>query len=256
MSFYYNGPILKLENVSLSFGNKTILKDVSFEVQDIVRPQTTGQVITLLGRSGIGKTQLMKMIAGLQRPSSGSIKLGLSQKEPEKGKVGMVLQNYPLFEHRTVKSNITLVSKGMNRSIQLCEELDVIDHIDKYPSQLSGGQRQRVAIIQQILSSERFVLLDEPFSGLDPLATKKLSLNIRKLADNHSENTIVISSHILEPSIAVSDTVIMLSKVPNQEYASVGFNANLVQMGLAYKPDIMDLPEFHEFCNFVRKKFE
>jgi ABC-type nitrate/sulfonate/bicarbonate transport system ATPase subunit len=260
MTYKNAGVILSVENVTLSFDNKTILKDVNFSLYDWERDQTTGQVVTLLGKSGIGKTQLMKMLAGLQAPTSGVIKLGADQHIPRRGEVGMVLQTYPLFEHRTVMSNLLMLgdrSKEFEqKAVDLSAELGVYEHIKKYPTQLSGGQRQRVAIIQQILCSDKFILLDEPFSGLDPVATEKLSLNIRKLADMHSENTIIISSHILEPSLAVSDTVIMLAKVPEQEYASVSKIYNLVEMDFAWHENIMANGEFMRLCSDVIQSFK
>lgn len=255
MNYTNGGIILKLEKLCLSFGKKEILKDINLEIEDYVRDECTGQVITLLGKSGIGKTQLMKMIAGLQIPSSGRILLGLAQTAPKRGEVGMVLQSYPLFEHRTVSENLKLVSNQKEKIENLVIELDVKDHLKKYPSQLSGGQRQRVAIIQQILCSERFILLDEPFSGLDPVATKKLSRNIRKLADNHSENTIIISSHILEPALEVSDNAIMLGK-NGEDYATIVRNYNLVDMGFAWRSNLSSDTSFLEFCSSVRNDFE
>ena len=255
MDYRYGDYILQIDNLSLSFGKKLILRDINIKLKDIVRETTTGQVITLLGPSGIGKTQLMKMIAGLQKPTTGEIKIGLKVETPEAGRVGMVLQNYPLFEHRTVLSNLQLVSKDKEKIAFLMDNFDVYNHRNKYPSQLSGGQRQRVAIIQQILSSEHFILLDEPFSGLDPLATNKLSLAIRKLADLEDENTVIISSHILQPSLAVSDTAIMLGKEKDIEGATITNFYDLIAMGLAWHSDIKKELGFIQLCSDIENEF-
>jgi len=274
MSYTYGESVLNIKDLSLSFKDdkgkdKLILRDINLDIKDVIGLETTGQVLTLLGPSGIGKTQLMKIIAGLQNPTTGTIEVGFDKQPPIAGKVGMVLQTYPLFEHRTIESNLNLVSDDKARIDELLEYFEVFAHKKKYPCQLSGGQRQRVAIIQQILSSDKFILLDEPFSGLDPIATRKLSENIRKLADLNSENTIIISSHILTPALAVSDTAIMLGneyeisqgvgmlaekvKIPG---ATIIARHNLLEMGLAYRSDIRKDPDFIQLVNRINDEFQ
>lgn len=256
MEYSYGEAVLMIRDLSLAFGKKLILRDINLLLKDVIRPNTTtGQVITLLGPSGIGKTQLMKIIAGLQKPTSGEILLGLKQVPPVAGAVGMVLQTYPLFEHRTVLSNLTLVSNDKPRIELLMENFDVLPHKKKYPCQLSGGQRQRLAIIQQILTSDHFILLDEPFSGLDPLATQKLSKAIRKLADLEEENTIIVSSHILPASLAVSDTAILLGKQVDVEGATIVNQYDLVKMGLAWHEEIRRDANFMRLCDDIENEF-
>lgn len=275
LDYHYGDVLLSIKDVSLQFNKKVVLRDLNLEISDIIRPNTTtGQVITLLGPSGIGKTQLMKMIAGLQEPTTGEILIGIDKQhpiagrvgmvtenlpilraKPVAGKIGMVLQTYPLFEHRTVMSNLELVSNDKEKIRNLLESFDVWEHRKKYPSQLSGGQRQRIAIIQQVLSSEHFILFDEPFSGLDPLAIKKLSESIRKLADMEDDNTIIISSHILSPSLAVSDTAIMLGKEKDKEGATITYQWDLIAQDLAWHENIRRDARFIQFCNSVEDEF-
>ena len=254
--YKYGESVLKIKNLSLSFGKKLILRDINLDIKDVIGENITGQVITLLGVSGIGKTQLMKIIAGLQSPTSGTVLVGLDKQPPVPGKVGMVLQSYPLFEHRTIISNLTLVSKDIDRINYLLEYFEVSAHKTKYPCQLSGGQRQRIAIVQQILSSDKFILLDEPFSGLDPLAIRKLSDTIRKLADLSDENTIILSSHILTPALAVSDHAIMLGKQLDIEGATIINQYSLLDMGLAYNPEIRKNPNFINLVNEINDQFK
>lgn len=216
--------LLKLEDVSLSFGSNLILKDLNLEIRDINRTETTGQVCTIVGKSGVGKSQLLNIIAGILKPSSGTVKIGLDQKPVVIGEVGMVAQNYPLFEHYTLNTNLKLVCKDQSKIDELLNEFNLFDRKNLYPVQLSGGQRQRAAIVQQFLCSEHFILLDEPFSGLDPIATEKLCNVIQKVAHKDSLNTVIITSHILEPSLAVSDTVFILG----HEYADLDDNTALV----------------------------
>lgn len=240
----YTDPVLHLKDVSLSFGDKRILKDINLLVKDVLG---AGQIITLLGNSGIGKTQLLKMIAGLQQPTTGEILIGKELTPVKPGQVGMVLQTYPLFEHRTVISNFKLVSQDKDKIAFYADEFSMREHLNKYPCQLSGGQRQRCAIIQQLLCSDKFILFDEPFSGLDPKAIEKLCRNIRKVANLNEENTVIISSHIIEPSVAISDTVIMLQK-QEDGVATIGFTVDLVEKGLAWREDIRKDPTFVETC--------
>ena len=254
MSYSYSTPILELKNISLSYGSKEILKDINLQILDIIGEQSTGQIITLLGRSGIGKSTLLKIIAGLVHPTTGEVLVGLDPKPVVPGQIGMVLQNYPLFEHRTVKSNFELVCKDSEKIKFYAEEFDVAQHLSKYPCQLSGGQRQRSAIIQQLLCSDKFILLDEPFSGLDPLAIEKLCRTIKKVANLDSENTVIISSHIIEPALSISNEVIMLDKIEDGP-ASVVLNLDLIKQGVFGLEKPREDARFTKICEDIRKLF-
>lgn len=251
--------LLQLENISLSFSDKLVLRDINLEIKDIVRESCTGQVVTLLGRSGVGKTQLMKIIAGLQKPTTGTVKIGEDLHPVMPGMVGMVLQNYPLFQHRTLISNLRLVSDDKVKIDEYMNAFDIIDHKDKYPPKLSGGQRQRAAIVQQLLCSDHFILLDEPFSGLDPVATEKLSKMINKVANQDDKNTVIISSHILEPSLAISDSVYMLGYEKEGEKSLPGaiirYFYDLAAEGLAWNSEIRTDPKFIELVEDIRGLF-
>lgn len=271
-SFKLGRDLLKLEEISLDFGPKKILRNVNITIKDIVGENSDiGQIITLLGRSGVGKTQLFKIIAGLQKPTTGEVLIPSNKRpdtplvthmEPvEPGKVGMVLQTYPLFPHRTLMSNLELVSDDASKIKEYLEYFDIYDCRHRYPKQLSGGQRQRGAIVQQLLCSEHFVLLDEPFSGLDPVATEKLCGTISKVA--HTNNmTVIISSHILEPALAISDSIYILGyhddpanpggRLPG---ATVRFHYNLASIGLAWDPHIRRNPAFTKLVEDIRAIF-
>lgn len=264
-------PLLTLSNISLKYGDKLILRDINIQIKDlVVAGSTTGQVCTVVGKSGVGKSQLFGLIAGLVQPTTGEILIGLEQKKVEVGQVGMVAQNYPLFRHRTVLNNLRLVQKDEKKIEFYLNEFNLLTHKDKYPIQLSGGQRQRVAIIQQLLCSEHFILLDEPFSGLDPLATLKLCENIQKVANMDELNTILISSHILEPSLAISDMVWIMGNEkeafgdnkdipynpPFKAGATIRFVEDLASQGLAWRSDIYTDPAFVAMCSKIRNVFK
>lgn len=272
MTDYTTGkPLLTLKDISLKYGDKLILRDINIQLLDLIRPSSiTGQVCTIVGKSGVGKSQLFSLIAGLNKPTTGQVLIGLDQKPVVTGAVGMVAQNYPLFQHRTVLGNLELVEKDRSKIDFYLNEFSLTAHKDKYPIQLSGGQRQRAAIIQQVLCSEHFILLDEPFSGLDPLATQKLCEIIIKIAGMDELNTILISSHVLEPSLAVSDHVWILgnekalqSNTTANEYtidstiqgATIRFVEDLAEQDLAWHKDIYSDSKFVALCNKIRGVF-
>ena len=271
MKYSKGGPLLTLESVNLSYEGNRVLRDINLQILDIQGfDKNLGQVVTLLGRSGVGKTQLFKIISGLMKPTSGNVLIGLEQKPVAPGIVGVVQQNYPLFKHRTLMQNLQLVSKDKERIDYYLNEFDIWDRRNAYPSQLSGGQRQRSAIIQQLLCSEHFILLDEPFSGLDPVATDKLCYNIDKVVHLDSQNTVIISTHILSPALAISDEVWMLGYEYQMEPTDLTGNPELVKVpgailkhkydlaaeGLAWNPDIRKDHRFQELTEEIRDLFK
>src|SRR5258708_15022858 len=182
--------LLEAKDVSLCYGDKCILRDVNFSIRDIVRPGLQqGQVVSLVGRSGIGKTQLLRLLSGLQQPTRGSITLherkpaevggGIievwRERPVQPGDMGVIFQNYYQFGWRTVRHSLLLAArknpdlaeKADEAILEYAKKFEIDDVLQRYPSQLSGGQQQRVSIIQQLLKGRDFLLLDEPFSGLD-----------------------------------------------------------------------------------------
>src|SRR5207244_6266740 len=123
-----------------------------------------------------------RIVAGLNHPTSGQVLVNSTLTPVKAGMVGVVAQNYPLFENRTIFSNLLLAAKQMENSHESAHEkvlkylrrLDMVDQAQLYPAQISGGQRQRIAIAQQLLCSEHFLLMDEPFSGLDVVMEAKV----------------------------------------------------------------------------------
>jgi len=184
----YGDCLLKIDHVCLSYDDKVILRDVNAEVRDIVREGSTqGQVVGFLGPSGIGKTQLFRIIAGLNQPTSGQVLVNSTFTPVKAGMVGVVAQDYPLFENRTIFSNLMLAAKQREKTHEAAHEkvmtylrrLDMLDRAQLYPAQISGGQRQRIAISQQLLCSDHFLLMDEPFSGLDVVISQGVRVDQR-----------------------------------------------------------------------------
>lgn len=262
MTYTRKGSLLRAENVCLDYKGQTVLRDVNLDVRDIVLPdRTQGQVAALIGRSGIGKTQLFRIMSGLNKPTSGKVFLGEAQQEVRVGQVGVVSQTYTLLRHRTVRSNLelALAQSGVGDRAQRKAEVeshaanfDLDKHLGKYPHELSGGQRQRASILQQIMTGNETVLMDEPFSGLDVLMIDKVLSLLTAVARLSELKTLVIVSHDIESALAISDTVHILAVPEPGRGATVVRSMDLAEMGLAYQPGIRDLPAFREAVREVK----
>jgi ABC-type nitrate/sulfonate/bicarbonate transport system ATPase subunit len=262
-------PILQVKDVSLRLGGNPILRNMSFEIKDIHHDdRTTGQIVGLLGPSGIGKTQLFRILAGLNRPDSGEVLIGHPGKPVERGMVGVVAQHYPLFEHRTVWSNL-MVAGGRSgksgtacqgRAQELLQRFNLFDRRDFYPAQLSGGQRQRVAIAQQIMCSEQFLLMDEPFSGLDVVALDAVQELISEVTHAHTLNTTIIVSHDISAVCEIADMVILLGREMDENGrqipgARVMATYNLGDLGLAWRKGLTTDLAFVALLEEIRTRF-
>ncbi len=247
--------LIKAEGVSLSYGDKLILRDINFEIRDILRPGVVqGQVVSLIGRSGIGKTQLFKILAGLNSPSGGKVTLH-DGKPVKAGDMGVVFQNYYLFEWRTIYQSLELAAKknpkfkrqDIKKEInKYAEQFQLTEHLSKYPQQLSGGQKQRVSIIQQLLNGSSFILFDEPFSGLDVVVLEKIANLILQVSLSDELKTLIIVSHDIETAVSLSDTVFVLGTESNKAGATIKTEIDLCSRGLAWKEDIKYMPAFKE----------
>lgn len=272
MTHYTKGEtILKVENVNLELGGKIILRDVDVEIKDIVRPggPVQGQVVGFLGPSGIGKTKFFEVLAGLITPTSGQVLLGAPPTPVKVGRVGVVQQNFPLFNHRTVRSNLNVAAARTtpNADARKAKIEDILKrfHLEAqgnaYPAQLSGGQKQRVAIAQQMLCSDRFLLFDEPFSGLDINMIQEVSEMICEIASLHEHNTIIIVSHDIVSTTAISDTVWIMGRDRDEKGniipgARIKYEYDLCSKGLAWDKDVREKPAFVSLISEIRGLFK
>jgi ABC-type nitrate/sulfonate/bicarbonate transport system ATPase subunit len=265
----YGSTLLKIDNVCLDYDGHVVLKNVNVTIEDIIIPgKTVGQVVGFIGPSGIGKTSLFRIIAGLAQPSSGRIVLNGFDRPVQAGEVGVVAQTYPLFDHRTVLSNLLLAARkkekddkvARDKVLEFAAEFELTHVLPSYPAQLSGGQRQRVAIIQQILSSKHFLLMDEPFSGLDMVMLEKTSALIRKIANMDDLNTIILVTHDITSAAAVADHLWMMGRDRDAQGepipgARIVETYNLIDRDLAWKPDVVTDPAFVAFVREVKERF-
>lgn len=266
---YTLGPtLLKIENVDYTAdGGFRILSGVNAEIRRIESDcGTHGCVVGFLGLSGSGKTTLFRLIAGLDHPTGGKITLNGFDRPVHPGEVGVVAQSYPLFDSQTVFANLILSAKKVDpktandRVMELVVDFGMEKFLHSYPAQLSGGQRQRVAIIQQLLCSEHFLLMDEPFSGLDIVMEGKTLQVIQKVASKQ-DMVIIVVTHDITAACAVADHLWVLGGV---EYDAAGKRTrgsrivkefNLLDQGLCWNPDIIEQPVFLEFVRDVKTYF-
>ncbi len=249
--------ILSVNNVELTYDDtKRVLKDINLQIHNITRPDILqGQIISIVGKSGCGKSSLFKLLSGFLKPTLGEVKLGVDQKVVEIGEVGVVPQDYPLFNHRTIRKNFELaIQDKKNRDFYVndyAKHFDLLEHLDKYPSELSGGQRQRAAIIQQVLAGNKTILCDEIFSGLDSIMKDKVMDLLIKISHLDEMSTLIIISHDIEAACCISDTVYVLADKDGNG-STIIKTYDLIGMGLAYQPDIKHDPEFIKVINEIK----
>jgi ABC-type nitrate/sulfonate/bicarbonate transport system ATPase subunit len=262
MDYQKKETLLKVENVCKQYGGKQVLHNVSFSVKDIVRPNViTGQMVGLVGKSGAGKSTLLNILAGLETPSSGQVLQGIPQVPVKAGDMGVVYQNYYLYNWRKIRKilqfaaskNPEIPPNGIKDAIDgIANDFELADHLDKYPAQLSGGQQQRVAIAEQILGGSKFLLLDEPFSGLDIITIDRVMDILVKVSNYDELKTIIIVSHDLSNTVALADTIYVLAKQKGTEGGTIIKEIDLIERGLAWHPNLKGTPAFVETVKEIK----
>ncbi len=265
----YGDALLQVQNVSVTLGGTPLLRDVNLTIRDLVRPGLTqGQVVGLLGPSGVGKTTLFRILAGLDEPDSGQVLVDKECRPVQRGTVGVVAQTYPLLEHRTIRGNLMVAGRqaglpkraSQQKADTLLRRFGLDMHGAKYPVQLSGGQRQRVAIAQQFMCSDHFLLMDEPFSGLDIVASERVSQLIQEMAQADELKTFVLVTHDIAAALQVCDTIVLLGRDQDAQGAVVPgariqATYDLVERGIAWRAGASALPEFLQLLGEIRTAF-
>tara|TARA_B100000678_G_C18153719_1_gene480053 strand:+ start:474 stop:1091 length:618 start_codon:yes stop_codon:yes gene_type:complete len=185
---------LILKSLNFSYKKEEVLKDINFNFQ-------SGVLNIVSGESGVGKTSLLNLIAGLERPSSGSIVLdNITQAdsnhfiEPEKRNIGFVFQDFALFPHMNIESNITFAGESDNKFFnRLVRRMSLADHLKKYPHEISGGQQQRVSIARALFSKPKILLVDEPISNQDKENKNEIIKIISEFIKNQNIICIIVS---------------------------------------------------------------
>ena len=261
--------LIRIQDVGVRYGDNPVLTGLCAEVRDIQRPGCiTGQIIGILGPSGVGKTQLSRVLTGLQEPTTGKVTIGSKDTPVTAGLVGYVAQNYPLLRHRTVHGNLILAAQragadtkdAEEKAMNYLKQFGLEDNWDKYPAELSGGQRQRVAIAQQLLCSEHYLILDEPTTGLDPISKDKVCEFIKTVAGLSEENTVLVVTHDIASILLIADHLWLLGRERDEKGKSLGakvkYTYNLIERGLAWQEKPADLPVYAQLQREIRAQFE
>ncbi|WP_304339922.1 ABC transporter ATP-binding protein [Metaclostridioides mangenotii] len=210
--------MIEIKNVTKKIGNKTILKDISLSID-------TGMLVVLIGSSGCGKTTTLKLINKLIKPTSGEIYIDDKPISKQnvidlRRNIGYVIQNTGLFPHLTIKENIELIPRlKKEKSIQEIEQktvdllkmvdLDSSEYLNKYPSELSGGQQQRIGVVRAIATDADIILMDEPFSALDPITRTTLQEELFNLQDE-LKKTIIFVTHDMDEALKIADKICIM----------------------------------------------
>ena len=217
--------MIEFKNVNKNFKNKKVLKDISFNINK-------GELVSIIGASGCGKTTTLKMINRLINPSSGQILIdgeNIASKDIIKLRrnVGYVIQQTGLFPHMTVRENIELIStiekndkkKISKKTVELMEMvgLEKDEYLDRYPTELSGGQQQRVGVARAFATNPEVILMDEPFSALDPITRNQLQDELLEL-QNTLKKTIVFVTHDMDEAIKISDRICIMNEGEIAQY--------------------------------------
>jgi ABC-type Fe3+/spermidine/putrescine transport system ATPase subunit len=220
---------LEICNLTKVYDHKTVLDDVSFTVND-------GEFLSILGPSGCGKTTLLKILIGIETPTSGKIlKKGveITKLDPSKREMGMVFQNYALFPNMTVLKNVMYAlnikyknkEKAKEESIKILELVNMSEHLNKYPHELSGGQQQRVAIARTLSLNPDIILFDEPMSALDADNRLGLRKELKKIQKKF-KTTMIYITHDQEEAFSLSDRVMVMKdgKIEQLDIPNVIYN--------------------------------
>lgn len=213
--------MIKVTDLHKSFGELAVLKGIDFQAD-------TGEVIVIIGPSGMGKSTFLRCINYIERPEKGIIEVDNVKVDAEKCtekemkqlrlKTSMVFQNYNIFKNKTVIENVMLPMTSVQKiekeiakekALQYLDQVGLLDKVNEYPSRLSGGQQQRVGIARAMAVNPKLILLDEPTSSLDPELVLGILDILRNLANEH-KRTMIIVTHEMSFAKEIADRIIFM----------------------------------------------
>lgn len=213
--------MIKITDLHKSFGDLNVLKGIDFQA-------ATGEVIAIIGPSGMGKSTFLRCINYIERPEKGIIEIDNVRVDAEncteseikqlRMKTSMVFQNYNIFKNKTVLENVMLpmtkvqkldTDEAKTKALEYIEQVGLTDKIDEYPSRLSGGQQQRVGIARAMAVNPKLILLDEPTSSLDPELVRGILEILKTLAEEH-KRTMIIVTHEMRFARDIADRIVFI----------------------------------------------
>lgn len=237
------------EKLSLTYEQQNTrvhaLSDVTFNLEK-------GSSMAVIGPSGCGKSSLLFIMAGLVKPSSGSLLVDGQKPSGSNADIALILQDYGLFPWKTVYENASLglkVRGYKNREqyqavMPILEKLGLAEFTHHFPTQLSGGQRQRVAIARSLALKPKLLLMDEPLSSLDALTRETLQKFILDIWKSHGV-TLVLVTHSIEEAVFLGSKILVMSERP-------GKVLDLIDNPLVGSPGFRQTQEFHQICSRLR----
>ncbi|MGQ2286536.1 ABC transporter ATP-binding protein [Leuconostoc suionicum] len=195
--------VISLDKINKTYENKQVLKNINFDIQK-------GEFISFVGESGGGKTTLLRLVAGLESPTSGSININGKPLAGKNTIARVMFQDARLLPWMTVIDNVTFGSKNKKMkdfAFKLLERVELGDKSTAFPQQLSGGQKQRVALARALMSRPKILLLDEPLGALDALTRLKMQRLIAKIVEESNLTTILIT-HDVQEAVLLGDRVV------------------------------------------------
>ncbi len=229
-----NSPILRVENLQKSFGEKEVLKGINTEIKK-------GEVICIIGPSGCGKSTFLRCLNLLEEPTGGNIFFNDTDiTDPKtninvhRQKIGMVFQQFNLFPHMTILKNMTISptivlglpqEEAEKKALELLDRVGLKDRANDYPSQLSGGQKQRVAIVRALCMQPEVMLFDEPTSALDPEMVGEVLEVMKNLANEGMTMAVVthemgFAREVADRVFFIEDGIIMEEGTPEEVFSN------------------------------------
>lgn len=236
-----NNSMITIKNVNKTYNNLTALHDVNLDINQ-------GEFIALVGMSGGGKSTLLRLIAGLEKPTSGSVQINSTD---TKSLIRVMFQEDRLLPWLSVLDNLSFGSKDKNTKAHAKELLDLVelgDYADHFPNQLSGGQKQRVALARALMSHPKILLLDEPLGALDALTRRKMQDLILNICQKQNLTTILVT-HDVEEAARMADRIVVMKDSTNTYEEDCPKNRNAGQIGIVADRvlgEILEEPEVQQ----------
>ena len=255
---------LEVKNISVEFEDKKVIEDISLKLCE-------NELVCILGTSGVGKTTLFNVIAGLLEPSEGEVELNGEEITGKSGKVSYMLQKDLLLPFKTIIDNVSLplIIKGMKKQIarekaqKYFQQFGLEGTENKYPLQLSGGMRQRAALLRTYMFSSDVALLDEPFSALDAITKHKMQTWYLNIMKEIKMSTLFIT-HDIDEAILISDRIYILAGSPGKIIKEIevkidrkGRNNEEISMSeefINYKKEILEYLIKNDIMKYPEKK--
>jgi len=219
-----NNSMISIQNVNKTYNNLTALHNVSLDIKQ-------GEFIALVGMSGGGKSTLLRLIAGLEKPTTGNIEIDNSD---EKSLMRVMFQEDRLLPWMSVLDNLSFGSKNKDAQNHAKELLDLVElgeYADHFPNQLSGGQKQRVALARALMTNPKILLLDEPLGALDALTRRKMQDLILNICEKQNLTTILVT-HDVEEAARMADRIVVMKESTNYYEEDCPKNRNAGQIGI------------------------